>query len=95
MVIEGGWTSASVGGITSSPDLQRRYIGRHADLLDAAGAVAWFPIIFADLDLATIPLPPGSILPLFAHLGVVDEHLVAKPALRAWDAEFARPLAAP
>jgi hypothetical protein len=93
MVIEGGWTSESVGGVTSSPDVQRRYVARHARLLDEARAVAWFPILFADLDLTAIPLPPGSILPLFAHLGVVDEHLAPKPALSAWDAEHRRPFA--
>ena len=46
---------------------------------------------FTDLDLAGVPLPPGSILPLFAALGLVDINLVAKLALAPWDAAFARP----
>lgn len=90
MVIEGRWTSASVGGITSSPEKQRRYLLRQAQILDRAGALYWFQITFTDLDLTAIPLPPGSILPLFAALGLVDVNLAPKPALAAWDAAFAR-----
>jgi hypothetical protein len=92
-VVEGGWTSASVGSIVSSPALQARYLTRHAALLDSARAIGLFQLTFTDLDLAATPPPPGSILPLFAALGLVDIHLVRKPALSAWDAAFARPLA--
>jgi hypothetical protein len=88
-VTEGGWTSASLGPIVSSPETQRRYIARQARLLDSARAVAVFQLTFTDLDLPPT-LPPGSILPLFARLGLVDIHLVPKPALSAWDAVFAR-----
>ncbi len=91
MVTEGGWTSASVGAIVSSPDLQRRYIIRQQTLLDSAKAIAVFQLTFTDLDLGSISLPPGSILPLFAHLGLVDANLNPKPALQPWDAAFNRP----
>jgi hypothetical protein len=37
-----------------------------------------------------VPLPPGSILPLFASLGLVDANLAPKPALAPWDSAFAR-----
>jgi hypothetical protein len=30
-------------------------------------------------------LPPGSILPLFAHLGLADSAFNPKPALAVWD----------
>ncbi len=90
-VIEGGWPSASAANFVSSPDEQRRYIERHARILDTARAQAWFQITFTDLDLSAIPQPPGSILPLFATLGLVDATLQPKPALGAWDAVFARP----
>jgi hypothetical protein len=91
LVIEGGWTSESLagGGIVSSPDKQRRYIERHAAILDRARAVGWFQITFTDLDSTFFP--PGTILPLFAFNGLVDKDLVAKPALGAWDAIHARP----
>ena len=93
MVIEGGWTSASLpsAGVTSSPDQQRRYIVRQAELLDQAHAIGVFQLTFTDLDLSGITLPPGSILPLFAALGLVDINLTAKPALTPWDATFRRP----
>jgi hypothetical protein len=90
MVVEGGWASASVGALQSSPQLQARYIRRQSELLDAARANAVFQLTFTDLDVASIPQPPGSILPLFASLGMVDTQLRPKPALASWDSVFAR-----
>jgi hypothetical protein len=90
MIVEGGWTSTAIGGLLSSPDMQARYIRRQAALLDAAGAAAVFQLTFTDLDLGTIPQPPGSILPVFATLGMVDTQLRPKPALAVWDSVFAR-----
>ncbi|MBI1807335.1 MAG: hypothetical protein HYR76_09830 [Ignavibacteria bacterium] len=91
MVTEGGWTSISLGSIVSSPGKQRRWIDRQMQLLDSVRAIAVFQLTFTDLDLSAIQLPPGSILPLFAHLGLVDINLAPKPALGAWDEAFARP----
>ncbi len=91
MVVEGGWTSASLGGIVSSPDEQRRYLVRQMQILDASQAIAVFQLTFTDLDLAAISPPPGSNLPLFAYLGLVDVNLNPKPALAVWDEAFARP----
>jgi len=91
MVVEGGWTSASVGGVTSTPQKQARWISRQMKLLDEARALFVFQLTFTDLDLTGVPLPPGSILPLFAALGLVDVNLAPKPALSPWDAAFARP----
>ena len=86
LMIEGGWASADFGGDPTSPDEQKRYIAREAGMLEAAGAVDWFQITFTDLDLAYFP---SGITP-FASLGLVDISLTAKPALAAWDAEFAK-----
>ena len=91
MVTEGGWSSASLDTLVSSEDEQRRYIARQAALLDSVHAIAVFQLTFTDLDLVANPPPPGSILPLFAHLGLVDINLNPKAALGAWDAVFARP----
>ena len=85
IVTEGGWTSGSVGGVSSSPDLQARYIRRQMQLADAAKLIGVFQITFTDLDVASFNLPPGSILPLFAQLGLVDANYRAKPALAVWD----------
>jgi hypothetical protein len=84
-VIEGGWSSETVL-VPSTPAMQARYIRKHAELLDEAQAIAVFQLTFSDLDLTQWPI---GITP-FAHLGIVDENLVAKPALAEWDAVFAR-----
>ena len=94
MVVEGGWTSGSVPGLTSSPDLQARYLRRHMQLADEAKLLGVFQITFTDLDLSSYPVPNGSILPLFAQLGLVDVGYRPKPALAVWDAERARALRA-
>jgi hypothetical protein len=90
-VTEGGWSSGSLGTITSSPERQRLYIARQMQLLDSVKASAVFQLTFTDLDLSGLVLPPGSILPLFAQLGLVDINLAPKPALAAWDQAFRRP----
>jgi hypothetical protein len=92
LVMEGGWTSASVGSVVSTPERQARWITRQMQLADEARARAIFQITFTDLDLTSFPVPPGSILPLFAHLGMVDASFRPKPALAEWDRAFARPL---
>ncbi len=85
MVTEGGWSSATLDTIVSSPVEQARYIRRQMAMLDAANAIGVFQLTFTDLDLTGVPLPPGSILPLFATCGLVDDDLVPKPALAVWD----------
>ena len=82
IVTEGGWTSGSVAGVTSSPELQARYIRRQMQLADAAKLVGVFQITFTDLDVATYNLPPGSILPLFAQLGLRGRELSAEAGAR-------------
>jgi hypothetical protein len=89
-VVEGGWTSASVGAVHSDRTVQARYIVRQGRLLEAARAIGLFQLTFTDLDLAANPPPPGSILPLFAALGLVDVNLMGKPSLIQWDEQFAR-----
>ncbi len=91
MVTEGGWSSATLDSLVSSEDEQKRYIQRQATLLDNVHATAVFQLTFTDLDLVANPPPPGSILYLFARLGLVDVDLNPKAALSAWDAVFARP----
>ncbi|HEU4722760.1 MAG TPA: hypothetical protein VFS59_15485 [Gemmatimonadaceae bacterium] len=85
MVVEGGWTSGSVPGVASSPELQARYIRRQMQLADEAKLLGVYQITFTDLDLSSFPVPSGSILPLFAELGLVDASYRAKPALAVWD----------
>lgn len=91
LVVEGGWPSVTVGSVVSSPTLQARYIQHQTRLLDQARARGVFQLTFYDLDLTGVTLPPGSILPLFTHLGLADSGFNAKPALGVWDSVFARP----
>jgi hypothetical protein len=92
LIVEGGWTSASVGGIASDPAKQARWWRRNFTLADRAEAVGMYQLTFTDLDLASFPpQPPGSILPLFAQLGLVTADLAPKPSLASWDSAFARP----
>lgn len=88
MVTEGGWSSETLGTLTSSEDEQRRYISRQRELLDGVDATAVFQLTFTDLDV-----PANSNLWIFARLGLVDIDLNPKAALATWDAIFARPLA--
>jgi hypothetical protein len=92
LVVEGGWSSGSVTGVTSSPDKQARWIKRQMELADRASLLAVTQITFTDLDLSTYQAPPGSVLPLFAQLGLVDVSFNPKPALAEWDSAFSRPL---
>lgn len=94
-VVEGGWTSASVGTIASSPEAQARYIARHAQLLDGVGARGLLQLEFADIDLTAVPPPVPANLPLFTQIGLTRSDFSAKPALAAWDQLFQRPFRAP
>ncbi len=90
MVVEGGWTSANVGSVQSSAEIQARYFTREAALLDSINARGFIQLVFADLDLASFPPPLPPNLSLFAQIGIVDTHFGAKPALAVWDALYAR-----
>ena len=91
MVVEGGWSSVPFAGTNATPAQQARYLRRQAALLENAHAIGWFDLTYADLALSTWPSPPtGSLVP-FAHLGVVDSALTAKPARAVWDSLYARP----
>lgn len=94
MVVEGGWTSASVNGsIQSSLQKEAKYLRRQERMLDSARAIAVFQLTYTDLDISAYqPLPANSILPLFASLGHVDVNLSPKPSLATYDSIFARPL---
>ena len=93
MVVEGGWTSASVGTVHSSPQSQARYLRRQERLLDSARAIAVFQLNYTDIDVAAYPpQPPGSALSLFTSIGLVDTAFKAKPALATYDSIYARPL---
>ena len=92
MVVEGGWTSANVGTVASSPAIQARYVTRHADLLDSVSAKGLIQLVFADIDTSALPPPIPVNLPLFTQIGLCTSNFTPKPALAAWDALHARVL---
>jgi hypothetical protein len=92
MVAEGGWSSANVGSINSSQDIQRRYIELQGQMLDGINAVAVVQTLFADLDLSALSADLQTELLPFASIGLAASNYSKKPALDAWDVLFARPL---
>ena len=90
MVCEGGWTSASVVSVISTPDIQASYIRRHADLLDSVNARATVQTLFADIDISSLPNPLPPTLPLFISIGLMSKDFQDKPALSRWDELFDR-----
>jgi hypothetical protein len=95
-VSEGGWSSESVTtperSFVSSPEKQKAYIARHAELLDRVQAIALFQLTFTDIDVDALPPDVPEIIGYFVFLGLVDEQLNPKPALSAWDDLFEIPL---
>jgi hypothetical protein len=91
LVVEGGWTSANVGGIASSLDTQARWIRRELELAAQAQARHVFQLQFTDIDVAAYGQLPSPQLAPFATIGLVSADLAPKPALAEWDAAFARP----
>jgi hypothetical protein len=89
LVVEGGWTSGSIGAQQSSPDEQARWISRQVQLADRANLAGIFQITYTDLDAVAYGSPPN--LAAFTQLGLVDTAFHAKPALAAWDSAFRRP----
>lgn len=91
LVTEGGWSSANIGAVHSSPALEAAWIDRAATLLDNAHALAWFQLDFTDINLVAFGLPADDpqVAP-FVYIGLVDAALAPKPALASWDSVFAR-----
>ncbi|NOU17498.1 MAG: hypothetical protein HOO91_08065 [Bacteroidales bacterium] len=89
-ISEGGWSSATVNNFTGTPEKQRDYIYRHAQLLDQVNAIAVFQLTFTDIDVSALPPNVPSNITLFSYMGLVDKDFNPKPALGAWDAIFKR-----
>ncbi len=84
-------SGGNVGGGSSSPDKQARWIRRQFELATQAQARHVFQLLFTDLDLAAFGQVGNPQLVPFATLGLVTTELAPKPALAEWDVAFARP----
>ncbi|MDB4911299.1 MAG: hypothetical protein JWO39_2122, partial [Gemmatimonadetes bacterium] len=93
LITEGGWSSANIGTIHSSPALQAAWIRRASEIAENARALAWFQLSFTDINLPAVGLPADDpqLVP-FVTIGLVDTALVPKPALTEWDSVFALPI---
>jgi hypothetical protein len=89
LITEGGWTSGTGGGVTSSRELQARWIRRNAQLATAIGARYVLQLTFTDLTNRVFG--PDPRLEPFLRLGLVDTTLAPKPALAVWDSVYALP----
>ncbi len=74
--------------------LHPEFIGLAAEtnLIRVAAPSAVYAAVVTAIDLASIPPPIPSNLPLFVNIGLTDSDFNAKPALAAWDALHARRL---
>lgn len=91
IVDEGGWSSVSVGEFRGSPEKQAAWIKKLCSMMDGCDGAFLGQLTFTDLEIANIPGADKTLLPLFAHNGLVDKDLNPKKALAVWDAQFARP----
>jgi hypothetical protein len=91
-ISEGGWSSVKVEKYESSGNTQKNYITRNSELLDHVRAIAWFQLTFTDINISLFPASTPENLKYFAYIGLVDKHLLPKPALAAWDNIFNRQL---
>ena len=93
-LVEGGWSSASGAWAEADPAEQRQYIRRYEELLDGIEATMWIGLLYADLDVEALGLPPDreETLLNFARMGIADENLQRKPSYAEWKRIFDRPL---
>lgn len=97
LLVEGGWPSGVAPAVSGTPQEQAAWVRRTAELLDGIDARLWLPLLYTDLDVPALGLPPDRAQGLsnFATMGVVDTNLAPKPAFTAWQEIFARPVSAP
>lgn len=97
LVVEGGWPSGTGSGVSGTPQEQAAWVRRSAELLNGIDARLWLLLLYADLDVPALGLPPERAQGLsnFATMGLVDTKLDPKPAFTAWQEIFARPVNAP
>lgn len=93
-LVEGGWASEDSDVFEADPEEQVAFFRRMEELLDGVDAELWVFLLFADLDVPSLGLPPdrAEALARFSRMGVVDTELVPKPAHATWVEIFERPL---
>jgi hypothetical protein len=71
---------------------QQDYITKQGQLLDGVNAIAYFQLLFSDIEIPGLPAGVPANVNLFVHIGLTDTLLNTKPALGVWDGIFNRTL---
>lgn len=93
IMVEGGWSSRNTAAIQSTPEEQADFYRRFEGFLDGVEADVWIMLLYADLDIDALGLPPdrAEALSNFAFMGIADDQFVPKPAFDVWQRIFERP----
>lgn len=94
LMVEGGWSSKNTASFEATPQEQAAFYRRFETFLDGVDAELWITLLYADLDIQALNLPPdrAETLSNFAFMGIADSDFNRKPAYDAWKEIFERPL---
>lgn len=93
-VAEGGWattsfTAPNAFNVNGSEAIQGRYFRKHHTILNQAKALAWFQLVFTDIDVRALPSQVDPSIVNFANLGLVTTNFTQKSSLKVWDSLYA------
>jgi hypothetical protein len=87
-VSEGGWSTVTTTTFAGSPQKQTDYVRLHSKLLNSVKALAYFQLVFTDIDMTSMPPDIPENLSTFANIGFLDIDLKPKPAMAVWDSLY-------
>lgn len=95
-VAEGGWattsfTAPNAFNVNGTEAMQERYFRKHHTILNQANALAWFQLVFTDIDVSALPAEVDPSIVNFASLGLVTKNFTPKLGLKVWDSLHALP----
>jgi hypothetical protein len=93
-VAEGGWattsfTAPNAFSVNGSEEVQGRYFRKHHTILNQTKALAWFQLVFTDIDLSALPPQVDPSIVNFASLGLVTTNFTPKSSFKVWDSLYA------
>lgn len=95
-VAEGGWattsfTAPNAFNVNGSEEIQGKYFRKHHTILNQAKAMAWFQLVFTDIDVTALPSQVDPSIVNFATLGLVSTNFTPKSSFKVWDSLYALP----
>lgn len=93
-VAEGGWattsfTAPNAFNVNGSEKIQEAYFRKHHTILNQAKALAWFQLVFTDIDVSALPSQIDPSIVNFASLGLVTTNFTPKSSFIVWDSLYA------